>query len=138
MNVTRTLAVLAVVCGMVMSGSGQGAANKGGGLRVKGDGAVETIKGYVIDSACTFRKHLSKPISPDCAEKCARNGSPLVIQSPDGMIYLPISAEMPATSQNDKLLKYAGQMVTATGPTYNQGGTRAIVIEKIEGARGTQ
>lgn len=138
MSLIRISAVLAIVCGIVVSGSGQGAATKGAGLRVKGDGAVETIKGYVIDSACTFRKHLSKPISPDCAEKCARNGSPLVIQSPDGMIYLPISGEMPATSQNDKLLKYAGQMVTVSGPTYNQGGTRAIVIEKIESAGATQ
>lgn len=140
MNGTRIPAVLAIICSILASGLGQGAATKGSGtqLRVKGDGAVETIKGYVIDSACTFRKHLSKPISADCAEKCARNGSPLVIQSPDGMIYLPISAEMPATSQNDKLLKFAGRMVTVTGPTYNQGGTRAIVIEKIDSAGGTE
>ncbi len=40
---------------------------------------VTTVKGYVIDSACTFTKNLKKPISPDCAKACAKAGSPLVI-----------------------------------------------------------
>jgi hypothetical protein len=96
-----------------------------------------TLKGYVIDSACTFKNHLKKPISTDCAEKCARAGSPLVLQTEDGSIYLPISSEMPAEGQNDRLIKYAGQMVTVTGTTYTQGGSRAIVIEKIEVVKGS-
>jgi hypothetical protein len=95
------------------------------------------VKGYVIDSACTFKNHLKKPVSPECAEKCARAGSPLVIQTEDGSIYLPISGEMPAAGQNDRLLKYAGQMVTVTGTTYTRGGSRAIVIEKIEPVKGS-
>jgi hypothetical protein len=129
----------AIACSIAAS-SGQETANKtpGNQLRVKGDGRVATIKGYVIDSSCTFRKHLTKPISAECAEKCARAGSPLVIQSQDGMIYLPISGEMPAAGQNEKLIQYAGKMVTVTGPTYNQGGTRAIVIEKIEASAVSQ
>jgi hypothetical protein len=98
-------------------------------------GKQATIKGYVIDSACTFKSHLKKPISTECAEKCARAGSPLVIQTEDGTIYLPISGEMPPSGQNDKLMKYAGQMVTVTGTTYTRGGSHAIVIEKIEAAK---
>jgi hypothetical protein len=110
----------------VTSGAGQAQ----GGKQV-------TVKGYVIDSACTFKNHLKKPISPECAEKCARAGSPLVIQTEDGTLYLPISGEMPAAGQNDRLMKYAGQMVTVTGTTYTQGGSRAIVIEKIEMVKGS-
>jgi hypothetical protein len=96
-----------------------------------------TLKGYVIDSACTFKNHLKKPISTECAEKCARAGSPLVLETEDGSIYWPISGEMPAEGQNDRLIKYAGQMVTVTGTTYTQGGSRAIVIEKIEVVKGS-
>jgi hypothetical protein len=100
-------------------------------------GKSVTLKGYVIDSACTFKNHLKKPISTECAKRCARAGSPLVIETEDGSIYLPISGEMPAAGQNDKLMKYAGQMVTVKGTTYSQGGSRAIVIQKIEVVKGS-
>jgi hypothetical protein len=94
----------------------------------------QTIKGYVIDSACTFTKHLKKPISPDCAIACAKAGSDLVIQTEAGMIYWPISGDTPATGQNDKLMPYAGKMVSVTGKVYSKGGSKAIVIDKVEAA----
>jgi hypothetical protein len=93
-----------------------------------------TVKGYVIDSACTFTKHLKKPISPDCAVACAKAGSPLVIQTAEGIIYWPISSDTPAGGQNDKLMSYAGKTVNVTGRVYSKGGSRAIVIEKVEAA----
>jgi len=93
-----------------------------------------TVKGYVIDSACTFTKHLKKPISPDCAIACAKAGSDLVIQTEVGTIYWPISGDTPATGQNDKLMPYAGKMVSVTGKVYTKGGSKAIVIDKIEAA----
>jgi len=95
-----------------------------------------TIKGYVIDSACTFTKNLKKPLSPECAVACAKAGSPLVIQTAAGTVYLPIDDAQPAKSQNDRLMPYAGQMVSVTGKVYEKGGARAIVIEKIEAAAG--
>ncbi len=100
----------------------------------KGGIMPETVKGYVIDSACTFTKHLTKPISPDCAIACAKAGSPLVIQTEAGTIYWPISGDTPATGQNDKLMSYAGKMVSVTGRVYTRGGSKAIVIEKVEAA----
>ena len=96
--------------------------------------ASTTIKGYVIDSACTFTKHLKKPISADCAVACAKAGSPLVIQTEEGMIYWPISSDTPAAGQNDKLMSYSGKMVSVTGTVYTKGGSRAIVISKVEAA----
>ena len=111
-------------------GSGARAAQAAAGA--KGGTTPETIKGYVIDSACSFTKHLKKPISRDCAVACAKAGSDLVIQTEAGVIYWPISADTPATGQNDKLMDYAGQIVTVTGKVYTKGGSRAIVIEKVE------
>ena len=67
-----------------------------------GNGKPDTIKGYVLDSACAFTKNLKKPISPECAVACAKAGSPLVILSDDGTIYWPISDATPSSGQNDE------------------------------------
>src|SRR5271154_1647023 len=97
-----------------------------------GNGKPGTIKGYVLDSACAFTKNLKKPISPECAVACAKAGSPLVILSDNGTIYWPIADATPSSGQNEKLLPFAGQKVTATGRVFERGGSRALVIDKIE------
>lgn len=91
-----------------------------------------TVKGYVLDSACAFTKNLDKPISRQCAETCARAGSPLVILSDDGTIYWPIAGTTPSAGQNKKLMPFAGQKVVASGRSFERGGSKALVIEKIE------
>ena len=98
---------------------------------VRAESKAATVKGYVIDSACTT-KNLKKPISPECAQACAKAGSPLVILADNGSIYWPTTDAMPATSQNDKLLPFAGKRVVASGKEYERGGSKALLIEKIE------
>ena len=90
-----------------------------------------TVKGYVLDSACAFTKGLKKPISSECAVACAKAGSPLVILTDNGDIYWPIADTTPSSSQNEKLLPFAGQKVTASGKAFQRGGSTALVIEKI-------
>src|ERR1700756_2145029 len=96
------------------------------------DTPTVTVKGYVLDSACAFTKDLSKPISKQCAISCANAGSQLVILADDGTIYWPIAGTTPSSGQNPKLLPFAGDKVTASGKVYQRGGSKAIVIEKIE------
>jgi hypothetical protein len=84
----------------------------------RAEGKLTTVKGYVIDSACAFVKDLKKPISSECALACAKAGSPLVILADDGVIYWPISAEVPAAGQNERLMPFAGQKVTVSGRVY--------------------
>jgi hypothetical protein len=96
------------------------------------DAPTVTIHGYVLDSACAFTKDLSKPISKQCAIACSNAGSPLVILADDGTIYWPIADTTPASGQNPKLLRYAGDKVTVTGKVYQRSGSKAIVIQKIE------
>jgi hypothetical protein len=91
-----------------------------------------TVKGYVLDSACAFTKGLSKPISKQCATSCANAGSQLVILTDDGTIYWPIADTTPSSGQNPKLLPFAGDKVIVRGKVYQRGGSKAIVIEKIE------
>jgi hypothetical protein len=93
-----------------------------------------SVDGYVLDSACAFTKNLEKPISRECALKCAKAGSQLVILSDDGSIYWPIAETTPATGQNAKLLAFAGGRVTAKGKLYDRGGSHALVIEEIAAA----
>jgi len=93
------------------------------------------VKGYVLDSACAFTKGLKKPISAECATACAKAGSPLVILTPSGAIYWPIADSTPSSSQNDKLLPFAGKNVSVSGKVFERGGSKAIVISKIEPVR---
>jgi len=95
-------------------------------------GKSTTVKGYVLDSACAFTKGLKKPISAECATACAKAGSPLVILTDSGTIYWPIADTTPSSGQNDRLLPFAGQKVTASGKVFERGGSTAIVVEKIE------
>jgi hypothetical protein len=94
-------------------------------------GKAVSVHGYVLDSACAFTKGLKKPISPECAQACAKAGSPLVILADGGTIYWPIADTTPSAGQNEKLLPFAGQRVTASGKIFARGGSTAIVIEKI-------
>jgi hypothetical protein len=95
------------------------------------DAKSVTVNGYVLDSACAFTKGLTKPVSAQCAQACAKAGSPLVILTDKGDIYWPIADTTPSASQNEKLLPFAGARVTASGKVYARGGSTAIVIEKI-------
>lgn len=101
-------------------------------IAVPADAPTITVKGYVLDSACAFTKDLAKPVSKQCATACANAGSTLVILADDGTIYWPIAATTPSSGQNSKLLPFAADKVTVTGKVYQRGGSKAIVIEKIE------
>src|SRR5437763_601696 len=99
------------------------------------EGTPVTVKGYVLDSACAFTKSLDKPISADCARACAKAGSPLVILATNGTIYWPIAETTPSSGQNEKLLPFAGERVTATGKVFQRGGSSALVVETIKAAK---
>jgi len=111
-----------------------------GGLAAMGGDAGKSVSvnGYVLDSACAFTKGLKKPISPECAQACAKAGSPLVILTDNGTIYWPIADTTPSSGQNERLLPFAGQRVTATGKVYTRGGSTALVIEKIGAEAGAK
>lgn len=63
---------------------------------------------------------------------CAKAGSPLVILTDSGTVYWPIADTTPSAGQNEKLLPFAGQKVTASGKVFQRGGSSALVIEKVE------
>ena len=95
------------------------------------NGTNITVSGWVIDSACAYTKGLDKPIGVACAKACAKNGSTLVILRDDGSIFLPIDSKTPSSSQNSKLMPFAGEHVTVTGKDYVRNASHALVIDKI-------
>jgi len=111
--------MLAVVCGISYQ------------AMAAGPGAEVTVSGWVIDSACAYTKGLDKPIGVECAKACAKNGSPLVILRDDGTIFMPIDGQTPSSSQNPRLLQFAGERVTVVGKDFVRNGSHGLVIEKI-------
>lgn len=100
------------------------------------DGTPGVITGYVRDVACLVQNPkagaATTPVAKECLEKCVRGGSPLVILSEDGLLYVPISSETPDKSIRSQLLPYAGKYVKASGKLFERGGLHSISIEKIE------
>jgi hypothetical protein len=92
------------------------------------------IEGLVRDIACPIQNKdaTATHLSMKCLLACARSGSPLVILTPGGELYVPISDQMPDVDQRPKLMPYLGKYVRASGVVYERKGTRAIMIRKIE------
>jgi hypothetical protein len=93
-----------------------------------------TIEGLVRDLACPIEnpKASATEFNLECALECARNGSPLVIQTKNGVLYFPISDSTPDKDQHEKLMPFVGKYIRASGTVYEREGTRAIAITEIK------
>jgi len=92
------------------------------------------IEGLVRDISCPIQnqKASATNFNLKCALDCAKEGSPLIILTKDGLIYIPISLEMPDKDQHTLLMPFVGKYVKATGDLFERGGTRAIAISEIK------
>ena len=97
-----------------------------------------TIEGLLRDIACPIQNLDSKAtaLSLTCVLDCVKGGSPLVILTRDGDLYLPISDKMPDADQRQKLMPFVGKYVQASGTVFERNGTRAIVIAEIKEIKG--
>ena len=95
--------------------------------------STATIEGLVRDIACPIQNldGNATHLSMKCVLGCVRAGSPLVILTKDGDLYLPISDKMPDYDQREKLMPFLGKYVRANGIVFERNGTRAIVIMEI-------
>jgi hypothetical protein len=91
-----------------------------------------TISEYVRDMPCLMKFNEALKPTNDCALMCARAGSPLVIVTKKGIIYVPMSAAIPDTSQREKLMPFVGSYVEIKGEMFQRSGIKAIVIEQIK------
>lgn len=95
--------------------------------------AKGAVEGLVRDISCAIQNKAATAttLNLKCALECARNGSPLIILSKDGEIYIPISNSMPDKDQRQRLLPFVGKYVKATGTVYERSGTHAIAIDQV-------
>ena len=95
---------------------------------------VVQIRGLVRDIACAVQKPKAeaRDFNLQCAEACALAGSPLIVQTDDGKLYIPISNTIPDTDQRRKLLPFVGKYVQLSGRVYVRQGTRAIALDSIK------
>ena len=94
----------------------------------------ETVEGLVRDIACPIQNLDNHPtdLSMKCVMDCVKGGSPLVILTKDGDLYLPISDEMPDAGEREKLMPFVGKYVRASGTVFERHGTHAIIIAEIK------
>ncbi|MGA7968471.1 MAG: hypothetical protein WB983_07570 [Terriglobales bacterium] len=104
------------------------------GTKMAPDAKPTTIEGAVRDLACPVQNPdgSATSFSLKCTLDCVRHGSPIIILTKTGLIYFPISADMPDSSQREKMMPFVGKYVQATGPVFERNGTRAIAITQIE------
>src|SRR6266480_3099284 len=92
-----------------------------------------SIEGRVRDISCPLQNKAATAVkfNLQCARQCIKQGSPIIILSKDGEIYIPISDSMPDKSQRERLLPFIGKYVRATGHVFERGGSRAIALDTI-------
>ena len=124
----RSGITIALFFALALTGVGQSS----GDNKPSGD-SEKTVEGLVRDIACPIqnKQATATDFNLKCALECARKGSPLILLSKDGEIYVPISDSMPDKDQRDRLMPFVGKYVKATGKIYERGGTRAIAINQI-------
>jgi hypothetical protein len=104
------------------------------GTKMDPNAKTITIEGAVRDLACPVQNPAGTATNFDlqCTLDCVKHGSPIIILTKDGLIYFPISADMPDSGQRAKMMPFVGKYVQATGPVFERKGTRAIAITQIK------
>ncbi|MGH9735789.1 MAG: hypothetical protein ACRD8A_14505 [Candidatus Acidiferrales bacterium] len=104
------------------------------GTKMDPNAKTITIEGAVRDLACPVQNPAgtARSFSLKCTLDCVKHGSPIIILTKDGLIYFPISPDMPDSSQRDKMMPFVGKYVQATGAGFERKGTHAIAIGQIK------
>jgi hypothetical protein len=104
------------------------------GTKMDPNAKTMTIEGAIRDLACPVQNPDGSAVSFSlkCTLDCVNHGSPIIILTKDGLIYFPISADMPDSGQREKLMPFVGKYVQVTGAVFERNGTRAIAITQIK------
>jgi hypothetical protein len=104
------------------------------GTKMDPNAKTATIEGAVRDLACPVQNPAGTATNfgLKCTLDCVKHGSPIIILTKDGLIYFPISADMPDSGQREKMMPFVGKYVQATGAVFDRKGTRAIAITQIK------
>ena len=88
-----------------------------------------TIKGQVVDVACSLEKKGATEDDAACALSCAKSGQPVGIMTADA-IYT-ITGDY-AANKNAKLLDFVAKKVVVTGEVTEKDGQKVINVKSIK------
>ena len=110
------------------------------GTKMDPDAKAMTIEGVVRDLACPIQNPAGSAtsFSLQCTLDCVKHGSPIIILTKAGLIYFPISGDMPDSGQREKMMPFVGKYVQASGPVFTRNGTHAIAITQIKELKSVQ
>lgn len=94
-------------------------------------GTTITIIGEPIDPACYITMGSKGIDHKACAEVCNKAGQSLAILANDGSLFFAIEGA-PGASPDSILLPFIGTKVKVTGKVFERGGSKAMVVEKVE------
>ncbi len=126
--------VAAAFSALLLSVLPVGAALARQGTKMDPNAKAVTIEGAVRDLACPIQNPAASAtsFSLKCNLDCIKHGSPIIILTKDGLIYFPISKDMPDADQREKMMPFVGKYVQASGPAFTRNGTHAIAITEIK------
>lgn len=106
------------------------------------DGKPGSVTGHLRDAACLLRNPVAgapdDAVALECARECVRGGSPLIVYTTEGALYLVLSPRIPDRAEPERWLPYVGKLVRASGRVFERAGVRAIAIEQVEVVVGTE
>jgi hypothetical protein len=94
-------------------------------------GTTITIIGEPIDPACYITMGSKGMDHKACAEACNKAGQSLAILANDGSLFFAIEGA-PGTSPDSMLAPFIGRKVKVTGKVFESGGSKAMIVEKVE------
>src|SRR3990170_4434778 len=94
-------------------------------------GTTITIIGEPLDPACYITMGAKGTDHKACAELCNKAGQSLAILANDGSLFFAIEGA-PGTSPDSMLVPFIGTKVKITGKVFESGGSKAMVVEKVE------
>ena len=89
-----------------------------------------TIKGYIRDAECPLRYKGSMKPQGSCAMDCVKKGSPIVLLTKNGELYIPVDPT-PEKDVRPLLMPHFGKYVSVTGDLMERGRLRAITVEEM-------
>ena len=89
------------------------------------------LTAQVVDLSCKLVYDLSGDMHRECAQVCADKGVPLGLLTTDGTFYIPVSAGMPGSGDNERLREFAERTVTVRGKRITRAGMNSIIIESV-------
>ena len=97
---------------------------------------LKTIQGEVVDPALYLREGRHGKDVEELIFDAVDGGQALaLLEDGTGSLYLFLAGE-PGADPNELVYEYAGRSIKATGPVYEKGGVRGIVVTDIESLAG--